>query len=100
MSAWKALLAGAALGVIFVAFRDAENQRWLMPAGLADRLPTPADDELEEEPILGYDGMDEDTLLDWLEGTPLDGDTLMRTRWYEQRHLAREPLLDALECRL
>ena len=49
MSAWKALLAGAALGVILIAFRDAENQRWLMPAGLADRLPTPADDELEEE---------------------------------------------------
>lgn len=100
MSAWKALLAGAAVGVILIAFRDAENQRWLAPAGLSDRLTGPPRDDLEQEPVLGYDGMDEETLLDWLDGAELDGETLMRTRWYEQRHLAREPVLDALDSRL
>lgn len=101
MSLWKALLAGAAVGVIVIAFRDAENDGWLMPAGFAGRLGTPgAGDFDDEEPILGYDGMDQETLLDWLDDADLDADTLMRTRWYEQRHLAREPVLDALDARL
>jgi hypothetical protein len=100
MSALKALLAGVAVGVIVIAFRDAENHRWLMPAGLGDRFPGPSDEDLEEEPVLGYDGMDQDTLLDWLHGAELDEETLLRARWYEQRHLAREPVLDALDSKL
>ena len=100
MSAWKALLAGAAVAVIVIAFRDAENDRWLLPAGMGERFNGPSDDELEEEPVLGYDGMDEDALLDWLQGAHLDDDTLLRARWYEQRHLSREAVLDALDSRL
>ena len=86
MSALKALLAGAAVAVIVIAFRDPENDRWLLPAGMGERFNGPSDDELEEEPVLGYDGMDEDALL--------------RARWYEQRHLSREAVLDALDSRL
>lgn len=100
MSAWKALLAGAAVGVILIAFRDGDDGRWLLPAGMGDGVRAPGADELDEEPVLGYDGMDQETLLDWLDDADLDPDTLMRTRWYEQRHLAREPVLDALDARL
>jgi hypothetical protein len=100
MSAWKALLAGAVVGIILIAFRDSESGGWLKPAGLADRLAAPDDEDLEQEPVLGYDGMDQETLIDWLDDSDLDPETLMRTRWYEQRHLAREPVLDALDARL
>lgn len=100
MSAWKALLAGAAVGIIIIAFRDSENDGWLMPAGFDGRFGAPDEDDLAEEPILGYDGMDQETLLDWLDDSDLDAETLMRTRWYEQRNLAREPVLDALDARL
>lgn len=100
MSAWKALLAGAAVGVIVLAFRDFERGGWLMPAGFDGRIGAPDDEDLEQEPVLGYDGMDQETLLDWLEGSDLDAETLMRARWYEQRNLAREPVLDALDARL
>lgn len=100
MSALKAFLAGAAVGIILIAFRDSERGGWLMPAGLDDRLPAPDEEDLDQEPILGYDGMDQETLLDWLDDAELDAETLMRTRWYEQRNLAREPVLDALDARL
>jgi hypothetical protein len=100
MSAWKVMLAGAAVGVILTAFRNSETGGWLMPAGLAGRLPLPGDEDLDQEPVLGYDGMDQETLLDWLGDSELDPETLMRTRWYEQRHQAREPVLDALDARL
>lgn len=100
MSALKALVAGAAVGIILVAFRDAENDGWLMPAGFLRGAGAPDEEELEEEPVLGYDGMDQETLLDWLDDSELDRDTLLRTRWYEQRTLAREPVLDALDARL
>ena len=100
MSAWKALLAGAVVGIILIAFRDSERGEWLLPARLTDRLPVPDDEDLEEEPVLGYDGMDQETILDWLDDTEQDPEVLMRTRWYEQRHQAREPVLDALDARL
>ena len=100
MSVWKALVAGAAVGVILIAFRDSENHGWLTPAGFGGRLDVPDEEDLDREPILGYDGMDQETLLDWLSEADLDTDTLMRTRWYEQRNQAREPVLDALDGRL
>lgn len=100
MSVWKAVLAGAAVGVILIAFRDAERHAWLMPAGFPDRPGAGGGEDFEEEPILGYDGMDQETLLDWLDEADLDRGTLMRARWYEQRHAAREPVLDALDARL
>lgn len=99
MSVWKALLAGAAVGIILIAFRDSERGGWLMPAGFRRPFEAPEED-LEEEPVLGYDGMDEEDLLDWLENSDLDRETLLRARWYEQRHQARELVLDALDARL
>ena len=95
MNILKLLLASAAIGVVLVAFRDFDNQRWLVPAGAGG---TAVDDE--EEPVLGYDGMDEDTLLDWMDGADLDDETLARMRSYERAHLCREPVLRAIDDRL
>lgn len=91
MNLLKALLATAAVGVILVAFRDFEGQRWMVPA--LDRDGSPADGE---EPILGYDGMDQDTLIEWLADADLDRATLLRARRYEAAHRRREPVLAAI----
>src|SRR5688500_8864339 len=95
----KVLLGAAAVGVVAVAFRDSARGRWLRPA-----LPG-RDEEYDggrmiadgEEPVLGYDGMDRDTLLDWLSDADLDRDTLLRIRAYESVNLGREPVLDAVD---
>jgi hypothetical protein len=94
----KVMLGVAAVGVVAAAFRDSARGRWLRPA-----LPGGGDDEGGlliadgEEPVLGYDGMDRDTLLDWLGDADLDRDTLLRIRAYESANLAREPVLDAVD---
>lgn len=93
----KILLAGAAIGVIVTAFRDFENQAWLAPAGAG---PGGYGGDEEMEPVLGYDGMDEDTLLDWLSEADTDARTLERMHRYELAHLGREPVLSAIEDRL
>jgi hypothetical protein len=98
----KALLAGAAVGVILIAFRDFENERWLAPAGgMGTRGPAGVADEemeeLEEEPLLGYDGMDQETLLAWLADARLDRGTLTRIRRYEEQTLGREAVIDAVD---
>jgi hypothetical protein len=97
MNLLKLLAASAAVAVIVIAFRDAESGGWLAPAGLGT-----IDEEMDEdeEPILGYDGMDVDTLLDWLADAGLDGDTLERMRDYEETHLGREAVLSAIDERL
>jgi len=93
----KVLVGVAALGVVAAAFRDSARGRWLRPA-----LPG-ADEDGElliadgEEPVLGYDGMDRDTLLDWLADAELDRDTLLRIRAYESANQARDPVLDAVD---
>jgi len=99
MNLLKTLLAAAAAGTIVLAFRDVENGRWLQPAipgrgGNADDLGL---DEDDEEPVLGYDGMDRDTLIDWLGDAALDEPTLRRVRRYELFHENRQPVLDAIE---
>ena len=99
MSAIKWLVGAAAAGVIVAAFRDFENSRWLAPAGLEDRFGGGAadvGDELEEEPVLGYDGMDQDTLIDWLGSMRLDRGQLQSMRRYEAAHRNREPVLAAI----
>jgi hypothetical protein len=100
MSSIKWLVGAAAVGVIVAAFWDFENARWLAPAGLEDRLGGPGAageaDELEPEPVLGYDGMDQDTLIDWLGNMQLDRDLLLRVRRYEATHRNRETVLTAL----
>lgn len=96
----KVLLGVAAVGVVAVAFRDSARGRWLRPA-----LPGRGGDDDDgglliaggEEPVLGYDGMDRDTLLDWLADADLDRDTLLRIRAYESANLGREPVLDAVD---
>jgi hypothetical protein len=97
MQLLKILLASAAVGVILAAFRDLENQAWLAPARAGAGAGGPADDT---EPVLGYDGMDQDTLLDWLSDAELDEDTLDRMHRYELANRGREPVLSAIEDRL
>ena len=94
MNVLKLMLAGAAVGVIVIAFRDA-GQDAVVATGRRGE-----EDQGEAEPILGYDGMDVDTLLDWIEQDAPDGATLARMRDYEARHLGRESVLAALDDRL
>ena len=95
----KILLAGAAVGVIVTAFRDFENESWLLPTRSGgSRGPIDLGDE--PEPVLGYDGMDQDTLLDWLSGAEMDVETLERMHRYELAGRGREPVLSAIEDRL
>jgi hypothetical protein len=98
----KALLAGAAVGVILIAFRDFENERWLAPAGAGGGATTGgpvgmAEEEVEEEPLLGYDGMDEETLLAWISDARLDRRTLTRIRRYEADNLGRDAVIEAVD---
>lgn len=104
MRLWKVLLGAAAVGAIALAFRDFENRRWLGPAvpggpGALDDDDEGGDEEggWAEEPVLGYDGMDRDTLVDWLDDADLDETVLLRIRRYEEANGAREPVLDKVD---
>ena len=104
MNYLKVLLGAAAAGTIVLAFRDFEGGGWLQPAlpgaGLDydDELLEEDDDEApEEEPVLGYDGMDRDTLVAWLDDADLDESTLLAIRRYEVDHENREPVLDRVD---
>ena len=104
MNYLKVLLGAAAAGTIVLAFRDFDGGGWLHPAlpggGWAegDLLLEEDDDEaLAEEPVLGYDGMDRDTLVAWLDDADLDEATLLRIRRYETAHQDREPVLDRID---
>jgi hypothetical protein len=103
---FKVLLGAAAAGAIVLAFRDFENGGWLQPAVPGGRWPEGGnllledeDDEAEllEEPVLGYDGMDRDMLVDWLDDADLDERTLLRVRRYEVANENREPVLDRID---
>ncbi len=48
----------------------------------------------DSEPVLGYDGMDRDVLIDWLERAKPDTDTLRRIDAYERMHHGREAVLE------
>jgi hypothetical protein len=98
----KVLLGAAAVGTIALAFRDFDRGEWLVPAlpgGGWDEAELLEDDEEEggEEPVLGYDGMDRDTLVAWLDDADLDEGTLLRVRRYEEAGEAREPVLDKID---
>lgn len=103
MSYLKVLLGAAAAGTIVLAFRDFEGGGWLQPAlpggrwAEGDLLLEEDDEEVEEEPVLGYDGMDRDTLIAWLDDADLDEATLLRTRRYEIATQDREPVLDRID---
>ncbi len=94
----RILLGLAAVGVVVAAFRDSRTQRWLRPATSGgdddDRLPAALE---AEEPVLGYDGMDRDTLVDWLSEAELDRATLLRIHAYESANMARGSVLDTVD---
>jgi hypothetical protein len=85
----KLLVGIVAAGAVVAAFRDLRGGGWLRPA-----LPGAVE---EEEPVLGYDGMDRDTLIDWLGDAALDAETLGRIRRYETAHQNREGVLASID---
>ena len=104
MNALKVVLGAVAAGTIVLAFRDFEGGGWLQPAlpggewAEGDLLLEEDEDEaLLEEPVLGYDGMDRDTLIAWMDDADLDEATLLRIRRYEVANQDREPVLDRID---
>ena len=103
MRALKVLIGAAAGAAIVLALRDYRQGGWLRPAlGGAGRdvdglLLEDDEEELLEEPVLGYDGMDRDTLVEWLDDADLDESTLLRIRRYEMETENREPVLDRVD---
>lgn len=92
MNLLKALVAAAAVGVIVVAFQDTETGGWLPLGGTeGDRM-----DADSPEPILGYDGMDRDTLIDFFGAAELDRATLLRIQAYEMGNQGRGVVLDSI----
>ena len=110
---WKFALAAAAVGVIAFALSarmrggaapDAGEGRDLRFGagrggfrgvdGGRGALGEYADDA--EEPVLGYDGMDRDSLIEWLRDSALDEETLLEIERYERSRENREPVLDAV----
>lgn len=92
MNKLRWLVAGILVGVIAVAFRDMERGEWISPP-----IPRRDIEPEEEEPVLGYDGMDQETLFDWISESDLDDDTIDRILDYERAHADREPVIAALE---
>ena len=116
---WKFALGAAAVGVIAFAMRDRLRGGEAAAAGALDngdgftgsrfqdfrggsatsgpaRGPIGEYADTDEEPVLGYDGMDRDTLVDWLQDSTLDEETLLRIERYERSKENREPVLDAV----
>jgi hypothetical protein len=73
----------AALGMLWAAGRLGRQPDLLLPLD-------------ESEPVLGYDGMDQETLIDWLERAELDEETLRTVEAYESAQRRREPVLEAV----
>jgi hypothetical protein len=98
MNTLKWIVAGLLVGIAVSAFRDFERGAWLAPALPDDEEEEEEEEEVgEEEPVLGYDGMDQETVLDWIENADLDRSTLRRIIRYEEENRSREPVLEALE---
>ena len=115
---WKFALGAAAVGVIAFAMRDRlrggaaaagalgdggertgsrfQDFRGGAAPGGAPRGPIGEYADTDEEPVLGYDGMDRDTLIEWLQDSALDEETLLYIERYERSKENREPVLDAV----
>jgi hypothetical protein len=110
---WKFALGAAAVGVIALAFRGALRGGSLeaalegdatgrdLRAGAGSRGFVGGDGmgeyaDTDEEPVLGYDGMDRDSLIEWLRDASLDEETLLYIERYERARENREPVLDAV----
>ena len=92
MKAWRWIAAVAMVGGAVVLLRE------LSARGAFPRA-SDAPDGIEpggEEPVLGYDGMDRDTLIDWLSEADLDHESLTRIREYETANRGRESVLEAV----
>lgn len=75
------------------AFRNDQGE-WIVPGRGLSAL-TGADDS-EREPVLGYDGLDDEALQDWLDTAVTDRAQLLRMVRYEAGHRGRQPVLSAL----
>lgn len=93
MNALKLLAAGAAVGIILTTFRD-EDEGWIVPG--RDLLRGAGLDGDDREPILGYDGMDDETLREWLDDADVDRGTLLQMLRYEAGNRGRQPVLAAI----
>ncbi|HEX7242774.1 MAG TPA: hypothetical protein VF263_20975 [Longimicrobiaceae bacterium] len=97
MNMLKLLLGGAAVATILIAFRDFDNDGWLPPGGEGGGTALAGANAWDdEEPVLGFDGMDRDTAIQWLRDAALDPDTLIRIHEYEARHQGRERILETI----
>jgi hypothetical protein len=95
MNVFKLLAAGAALGVILTTFRD-ERGEWIVPGGDLLRPRGATDDDGDAEPVLGYDGMDDGAVLEWLDRSDTDRRTLLNMIRYEAGHRGRQEVLAAI----
>jgi hypothetical protein len=95
MNVFKLLAAGAAIGVILTTFRD-QRGGWIVPGGDLLRTLGPGEGGDGAEPILGYDGMDDETLQGWLQDADTDRRTLLRMIRYEAGNRGRQPVLAAM----
>lgn len=86
------LATGTVMGTLTVAVR-----RWQREELGLDGRSVPHARPEEEEPILGYDGMDAGTLIDWLERAGLDSERLRRVRSYEVRNRNRGDVLAVID---
>jgi hypothetical protein len=95
---FRLLLAAASFLILYLLLRPAQEPQRPRPEPRAlpgpDRGIAPED---EVEPVLGFDGMDIQTAVPWLESAGLDRQTLLRIRRYEQRNQAREAVLRAID---
>ncbi|HEX2093511.1 MAG TPA: hypothetical protein VHG28_13985 [Longimicrobiaceae bacterium] len=94
MNILKLLLGGAAVATILVAFRDFDSGGWLLPGGEPGEGPAGVAED--EEPVLGYDGMDRDAVIDWLREARPNEDTLLRIHEYEVTHKGRALVLETI----
>jgi len=92
MKTLRWIVAGLVLGLIGSALRNVMR---------GDTGATPPQRRAIEpngpEPVLGYDGMDQETLLEWLPAAGLDFETLDEIIQYEEANLQREVVLELLE---
>jgi hypothetical protein len=94
MNILKLLLGAAAVATIVSAFHDSQSGGWLLPGG--EPREGPEGGEGDEEPVLGYDGMDRDAVIDWLRDARPDEETLLRIHEYEAAHKGRALVLDTV----
>lgn len=92
MKLLKLILAAVSLGAIYAVLRGPQP-----PRDRPSATPRPETPPEDAEPVLGYDGMDMDTLIPWLESADLDNATLQRIRRYERSHRGRETVLAAID---